>query len=80
MSISGGKIIKFCKKNPHLWNNFLRVMEGLDNKRKRLNIDDGKGRLVDQSSFISFSLTRNYEVKIHANVDDVDICFILWIQ
>jgi hypothetical protein len=23
-------------------------------------------------------LTRNYEVKIHANVDDVDICFILW--
>ncbi len=55
-------------------------MEGLDNKRKRLNIDDGKGRLVDQSSFISFSLTRNYEVKIHANVDDVDICFILWIQ
>jgi hypothetical protein len=52
-------------------------MEGLESKRKRLNIDDGEGRFVDQSPFTSFSLTRNYEVKIHADVDDVDICFIL---
>ncbi len=55
-------------------------MEGLESKRKRLNIDDGEGRLVDQSPFTSFSLTRNYEVKIHADVDDVNICFIMWIH
>jgi hypothetical protein len=28
-------------------------MEGFENKRKSLNIDDGKGRLVDQSPFTS---------------------------
>ncbi len=27
-----------------------------------------------------FALTKNYEVKIHVDVDDVDICFILWIH
>jgi hypothetical protein len=52
-------------------------MEGLEGKRKRLNIDDGEGHLVDQSQFTSFSFIKNYVVKIHANVDDVDICFIL---
>jgi hypothetical protein len=49
-------------------------MKGLESKRKRLNIDDGKGHLVNQSLFTSFSLTRKYEMKIHADVDDVDIC------
>jgi hypothetical protein len=48
MSTSGGKIIKFCKKNPQIFvNNFSRVMEGLESKRKRLNIDDGEGHVVD---------------------------------
>jgi hypothetical protein len=55
-------------------------MEGLESKRKRLNIDDGEGRLVDQSPFTSFVLTINYEVKILVDVDDVDICFILQIH
>jgi hypothetical protein len=64
------KIIKICKKNP-------QIFKGLESKKKRLNIDDGKGRLVDQLPFTSFTLTINYEVKIHANVDDVDICFIV---
>jgi hypothetical protein len=54
-------------------------MEGLESKRKRLNIDDGEGHLVDQSPFTSFLLTRN-EMKIHVDVDDVHICFILWIH
>ncbi len=52
-------------------------MEGLESKGKMLNVDDGKGRLVDQSPFTSFALTRNYEVKIHVHVADVDICFII---
>jgi hypothetical protein len=64
----------------YLWNNFPRAMEGLESKRKRLNIDDGEGRLVDQSPFTSFALTRNYGVNIHVDVDDADICFILWIH
>ncbi len=55
-------------------------MEGLESKRKMLNIDDGEGRVVDQSPFTSFALTKNYEVKIHVDVDDVDICFIVWIH
>ncbi len=55
-------------------------MEGLEGKRKRLHIDDGEGHLVDQSQFTSVSFIRNYVVKIHADVDDVDICFILWIH
>jgi hypothetical protein len=63
-----------------LWNNFPKAMEGLESKRKRLNIDDGEGYLVDQSPFTSFSLTKNYEVKIHADVDNANICFILWIH
>jgi hypothetical protein len=52
----------------------------LESKRKRLNINDGEGRVVHQSPFTSFVLTRNYEVKIHVDVDDADICFILWIH
>jgi hypothetical protein len=63
-----------------LWNNFPKAMEGLESKRKRLNIDDGESRVVDQSPFTSFVLTRNYEVKIHVDVDDFNICFILWIH
>jgi hypothetical protein len=75
------KSSNFARKiHSYLWNNFPRAMEGLESKRKRLNIDDGEGRLVDQSPFTSFALTRNYEVKIHVNVDDADICFILWIH
>jgi hypothetical protein len=74
------KLSNFVKKIPsYLWNNFPRAMEGLESKKKRLNIDDGEGRLMNQSSFTSFALTRNYEMKIHVDVDDADICFILWI-
>jgi hypothetical protein len=71
----------FARKiHSYLWNNFRRAMEGLESKRKMLNIDDGEGRVVDQSPFTSFALTKNYEVKIHVDVDDVDICFIVWIH
>jgi len=31
----------------YLWNDFPRAMEGLESKRKRLNIDDGEGHLVN---------------------------------
>ncbi len=55
-------------------------MKGLKSKRKRLNIDNGEGRVVNQSPFTSFVLTRNYEVKIHVDVDDANLCFILWIH
>jgi hypothetical protein len=72
------KSSNFARKiHIYLWNNFPRVMEGLESKGKMLNVDDGKGRLVDQSPFTSFALTRNYEVKIHVHVADVDICFII---
>ncbi len=75
------KSSNFARKiHSYLWNNFPRAMEGLESKRKRLNIDDGEGRLVDQSPFTSFALTRNYEVKIHVDADDADICFIVWIH
>ncbi len=75
------KSSNFARKiHNYLWNNFPRVMEGLESKRKRLNIDDGEGCVVDQSPFTSFTLTRNYEMKIHVDVNDVDICFILWIH
>jgi hypothetical protein len=44
------KSSNFARKiHTYLWSNFLRGMEGLESKRKRLKIDDGKGRLVDQS-------------------------------
>lgn len=55
-------------------------MEGLKGKSKRLNIDDEEGCLVDQSLFTTFAFTKNFEVKIHANANDVDICFIPWIK
>jgi len=42
----------------YLWNNFPRAMEGLESKRKRLNIDDEEGRVVDQSPFTSFALPK----------------------
>jgi hypothetical protein len=42
------KSSNFARKiHSYLWNNFSRAMEGLESKRKRLNIDDGKGHLVD---------------------------------
>jgi hypothetical protein len=75
------KSSNFARKiHIYLWNNFPNAMEGLESKRKRLNIDDGEGHLVDQSLFTSFSLTKNYEMKIHANVNDANICFILSIH
>jgi hypothetical protein len=40
------------------WNNFPRATEGLENKRKRLKIDDGEGHLVDQSLLTSFCLPK----------------------
>jgi hypothetical protein len=42
------KSSNFARKiHIYLCNNFPKEMEGLENKRKRLNIDDGEGHLVD---------------------------------
>jgi hypothetical protein len=57
MSTNGGKTSNFARKiHIYLWNHFPRAMEGLKNKRKRLNIDDREGHLVDQSLFTSCCL------------------------
>jgi hypothetical protein len=55
-------------------------MEGLENKSKRHGINDTKGQLVDRSPFTTFALTKNYEVKIHHDKDDDNLCFILWLH
>jgi hypothetical protein len=42
------KSSNFARKiHTRLWNNFPRAMEGLESKKKRLNIDDGEGCLVN---------------------------------
>jgi hypothetical protein len=42
------KSSNFVKKiHNYLWNNFPRAMKGLKSKRKRLNIDDEEGRVVN---------------------------------
>jgi hypothetical protein len=42
------KSSNFVRKiHSYLWNNFPGAMEGLESKRKRLNIDDGEGCVVD---------------------------------
>ncbi len=44
-----------------------------------MQIFDTKSRMVENSPFIIFALTNNYEVNIHENKDDDDVCFILWL-
>jgi hypothetical protein len=42
------KSSKFARKiHTWLWDNFPKTMEGLESKKKRLNIDYEEGRLVD---------------------------------
>ncbi len=55
-------------------------MEGLKNKQKRHDIGDIEKRLVDQSLFTTYVLTKNYQIKIHHNKNDDNLCFILWLH
>jgi len=40
---------------------------------------DTEGCVVENSPFTTFALTKNYEVNIHEDKDDDDVCFILWL-
>ncbi len=76
MSKLWGKIISFINRICYyLFQVFFKVMKGLRSKRKRLNISDKKGRIVNQSLCTRFALTKNYKIKIHQEVDDVDPLF-----
>jgi hypothetical protein len=55
-------------------------MEGLKNKRKRHDIGDIERRLVDKSLFTTYVLTKKYQIKIHHNKDDDNLCFTLWLH
>ncbi len=59
----------------YLFQAFFKVMKGLKSKRKRLNITNKKGHIVNQSLCTRFALTKNYKIKIHQEVDDVDLLF-----
>lgn len=59
---------------------FPKVMEMLESKRKRLQFPNTKGHVVKISPFTTIAFTKDYEVKIHENKDDDDICFILWLR
>jgi len=55
-------------------------MEMLESKKKRLQIPDTKGRVVKNSPFTTIALTKDYEINIHEDKDDYDLCFIIWLQ
>jgi hypothetical protein len=55
-------------------------MESLEDKRRRFNIMDGEGCLVDGSSFTTCAFSKNYGVNIHMDLDDDDVCFIIWLR
>ncbi len=52
----------------------------LESKRKRLQIPNIEGYVVEKSSFTSIAFTKNYEINIHEDEDDDDLCFILCLQ
>ncbi len=53
------------------------MMEMLESKRKRLHISNIEGHVVKKSPFTIIALTKDYEVNIHENKDDNDLCFTL---
>jgi hypothetical protein len=55
-------------------------MESLEDKRRRFNIMDGEGCLVDGSSFTTCAFSKNYGVNLHMDLDDDDVCFIIWLR
>jgi hypothetical protein len=52
----------------------------IENKRKRLQIPNIKVHLAKKSLFTTIAFTKDYEVNIHENKDDIDLHFILWLQ
>ncbi len=67
------------KFNQYLIEKFPKMMKMLESKRRKLQIFDTKGCMVENSPFTIFALTNNYEVNIHEDKDDDDVCFILWL-
>jgi hypothetical protein len=57
------------KLNQYLTEKFPKVMEMLENKKRKLQILDTEGRVIENSPFIIFALTKNYEVNIHEDMD-----------
>ncbi len=51
-----------------------------ESKRKRLQIFDIEGYVVEKSPFTTISFTKKNEINIHEDKDDDDLCFILWLQ
>jgi hypothetical protein len=66
--------------NQNLVGIFPKVMEMLENKRKRLQILDTKGHVVKNSPFTTSAFKKDYDVNIHEDKDDDDLCFIMWLQ
>jgi hypothetical protein len=50
-----------------------------ENKRKRLQIPNIEGHVVKNSLFTTIAFSKDYEVNIHENKDDIDLYFILWL-
>jgi hypothetical protein len=59
---------------------FPKMMADLECRKARLNIKDNEGWIVEGSSFRTFALTQNYEIKVHQDEDNDGICFILWLR
>lgn len=66
--------------NSYLVQHFPKVLEGFEEKGKQFQINDTSSCVIEGSPFTTFLLTKNYEVKIHKDKDDDDVCFILWMQ
>jgi hypothetical protein len=59
---------------------FPKVMESLEDKWRRFNIMDGEGCLVDGSPFTTCAFFKNHGVNLHMDLDDDDMCFIIWLK
>jgi hypothetical protein len=59
---------------------FPKVMELLENKRKKIQIPNIEGHMAKNSLFTNIAFTKDYEVNIHENKDDTDLYFILWLR
>jgi hypothetical protein len=58
---------------------FPKMMEMLESKRKRLQFLDNEGCVVKNSPFTTIALKNDYEVNIHEDKNNDDLCFILWL-
>ncbi len=75
------KLSDFIERiNQFLIQIFPKVMEILESKRKRLQFPNTEGCVVKNSPFTTIAFTKDYEINIHENKDDDDLCFILWLR